>query len=100
MFRRKNTLHLLSRSILFTLTFFIILTSAEYIQCTDSHPDEFLDTLVIHKIRASKPLQAQSLMAINNSTLITIPLIRHQSWETPYPDLGTSKEVSNTVLRC
>ncbi len=100
MFKGKNNFYLFSSSILLALTSFIILTSAEYIQCTDSHPDEFLDSLVIYKIRTSKPFQVPDPTATGNSTLITIPLIGHQSWETSYPDLGISKEVSTTVLRC
>ncbi len=100
MFRRKNNLHLFARLIFFALTLFTILTSWEYIQCTISHPDEFLDTPVIHKIRDVKPFQTLDLMAIPNFTLVTIPLGTCGSWDVPYPDLGVPKEVSTTILRC
>ncbi len=100
MFRRKNTLHLLAALILFAMTLFTILTSWEYIRCTNSQPDEFLDTPVIHKIRDVKPSQTLILMAVNIFTLVTIQPVKCGSFGVPYPDLGMSKEASTTVLRC
>ncbi len=97
---RGTNFRLFARSTFFCLSLFIVLTSAEYIQCAETAPEEFLDFPVIHKSRVQKPLQVLDFTVVHNFNLALMQLVRYRFPYLKYPKLAVSKHVLTVVLRC